>query len=593
MLEGMRKNAKIIIYIVAFVFVVSMAIGGVSGAFSSAPKVGVIDGEKISRAQFREYLEQAYSQYAQQNPDKEIDEQVSKQINNQAWNQLVDDILIGKQIKKYKIKVTDEDVAAKLADPYDQIKNFEQFQTEGKFDKAKYDEMLINNPQFANWLEGIIRQNLPREKLFAKIRSEVTVTEAEVKQQFIEENNKADAQIIYFDYQNIDDFEITEEEVEQYYEAHKEDYKRDPSCTLKFVRIEPQPSEADKNRAKTKIDSIYQIVMQRDDFAEVAKQYSEGPSASKGGDLGYFTADRMVPKFSEVAFQLKDGEVSEPVLTRFGWHIIKKFDSRKNNEGKTEIKASHILVRTEPSQKTLDNYKVIAEDILAKAKEKGLEKAAAEMEYEVEETREFYENTSYISGIGRNPELVEFAFDGDVGDVSELIELPGDKYAIAEIASQKGVHYRPLEEVEERIRKEIQHEKKLAAVQQDAQKFMDAYQPNQYLSKAKADGWQIIEAKDITINKSLPEIRKVEGLNEAILDTEEGKFTQLVTNDKGAFLAFVNKRVEPDMEKFAQQKQKLLQEAQEKAENEHLNEWYRNLREDAEIVDNRTEFFDL
>jgi hypothetical protein len=133
----------------------------------------------------------------------------------------------------------------------------------------------------------------------------------------------------------------------------------------------------------------------------------------------------------------------------------------------------------------------------------------------------------------------------------------------------------------------------LAAVQQDAQKFMDAYQPNQYLSKAKADGWQIIEAKDITINKSLPEIRKVEGLNEAILDTEEGKFTQLVTNDKGAFLAFVNKRVEPDMEKFAQQKQKLLQEAQEKAENEHLNEWYRNLREDAEIVDNRTEFFDL
>jgi peptidyl-prolyl cis-trans isomerase D len=593
MLEGMRKNAKVVIYIVAFVFVLSMAIGGISGAFTSAPKVGVIDGEKISRAQFREYLEQAYTEYAQQNPDKEIDEQVSKQINNQAWNQLVDEILIGKQIKKHHVKVKDEDVAAKLADPYDQVKNFEQFQTDGKFDKAKYDEMLMNNPNFANWLEGIIRQNLPREKLFAKIKSEVSVTEEEVKQQYIDNNNKADAQIVHFDYKKIEDFDISQEEVEEYYEEHKEDYKRDPSCTLKYVRIDPEPSEADKNLAKTKIDSIYKAVLQSDDFAAMAKEYSEGPSADKGGDLGYFTKGRMVPKFSEVAFQLKDGEISEPVLTRFGWHIIKKFDSRVNEKGENEVKASHILVKTEPSQTTLDNYKVISEDIHAKAEEKGLEKAAEEMEYKVEETREFFEDASYISGIGRKPELAEFAFDGDVGDVSEIIELPGDKYVIAEIASQKGVHYRSLEDVEKRIRKEIQHEKKLATVQQDAQEFMEKYQPNQYLSKAKANGWKVIEAKDITIDKSLPEIRKVEGLNEAILKTQEGKFTQLVTNDKGAFLAYVNKRVEPDMEKFAQQKQKLMQEALEKAENEHLNEWYRGLREDAEIVDNRTEFFNL
>ncbi|MDY6915456.1 MAG: hypothetical protein SVM86_03975, partial [Candidatus Cloacimonadota bacterium] len=90
-----------------------------------------------------------------------------------------------------------------------------------------------------------------------------------------------------------------------------------------------------------------------------------------------------------------------------------------------------------------------------------------------------------------------------------------------------------------------------------------------------------------------PEIRRVQGLNEAILNTEEEKFTELVTNDKGAFLAYINKRTKPDMDQFIQQKEKLMQEAQQKAENEHLNEWYRNIREEAEIVDNREEFFDL
>jgi len=64
------------------------------------------------------------------------------------------------------------------------------------------------------------------------------------------------------------------------------------------------------------------------DFAEVAKARSTGPSAPKGGDLGYFTKDKMVPEFAEAAFALKIGEVSEPVETKFGWHVIKVEDRR-------------------------------------------------------------------------------------------------------------------------------------------------------------------------------------------------------------------------------------------------------------------------
>ncbi len=65
------------------------------------------------------------------------------------------------------------------------------------------------------------------------------------------------------------------------------------------------------------------------DFAEVAKKKSKDPGAAEGGDLGYFTKDQMVPEFADVAFKLDKGQVSDPVKTQFGWHIIKVEDKRK------------------------------------------------------------------------------------------------------------------------------------------------------------------------------------------------------------------------------------------------------------------------
>lgn len=64
------------------------------------------------------------------------------------------------------------------------------------------------------------------------------------------------------------------------------------------------------------------------DFAEVAKAKSKDPGASEGGDLGFFTKDQMVPEFSEAAFKLEPGQISEPVKTQFGWHVIKVEEKR-------------------------------------------------------------------------------------------------------------------------------------------------------------------------------------------------------------------------------------------------------------------------
>ena len=595
MFEGMRKNAKGIIYFVAGIFIISMAIGGVTQIFTPKPYVGKIAGKKILYGEYQQMLQNQYSTYQQQNPDKEIDENALRTINNQAWDLLTTRILYDNELKKRHIKVKDQDVIEKLRDPGDDIKQLEQFQTDGVFDKAKYEEMLVSNDQFASYMEAQVRSSLPYEKLFEDIKSEVTVTPDEVKQDYIDKNNKADAKIIFFDPNKItEEVEVNDEEIEKYYEDNKEDYKRDPSCSYNYVQLRLEPSEADKKRTKEKIDEIYEMTVKEDaDFAELAKEYSQDSSASKGGDLGYFTKGKMVQPFEQVAFNAEIGKINEPVETRYGWHIIKVFDKRKNDKDEEEVKASHILLKFEASEETKQNLEVKAQDLAEKAKEKGLEEAAKDLSYKMQEGREFFEDTTYISGLGRNEELVKFAFANKVGDVKGPIKQENsDNYVVVEIASKQGEHYQPLDEVKKNIQRKIEKDKKVEMVITKANDFVSKYKPEEYFEMAEKEEWEIVEQKGLKIDTSVQKIRKVEALNEAVLNLEATSYTELITDEKGAYLAYVENREKPDMEKFEEEVNTITENYQEKQQNEYLNEWYRNLKDTADIEDNRKTYFD-
>ena len=235
MLEGLRKHGSWIVIVIAAVFILSMAIGGISSIFIKKPFVGSIAGEKIYPNDFSEYLQNAYAGFAQQNPDEEIDEQTAKQLNDQTWNQLIQQILFDKAVKKRHIKITDEDVIEELKNPAEDITSIPQFQTDGTFDYAKYEALLLENPEFANWIENRIRGSLPYLRLYDNVKSEVTITIEEVEQQYINDNNLADADIIFFNPKKIKDVEITDEDLQAYYDENKEEFKKDPARKLKYV----------------------------------------------------------------------------------------------------------------------------------------------------------------------------------------------------------------------------------------------------------------------------------------------------------------------------------------------------------------------
>ncbi len=95
-----------------------------------------------------------------------------------------------------------------------------------------------------------------------------------------------------------------------------------------LIRAKPGDEKASE-AAKTKIEAIIVKLKSGEDFVKLAKEDTEDPSGkANGGDLGYFTKDQMVPEFSKVAFELKKGDISGPVKTQFGWHVIKVEDKR-------------------------------------------------------------------------------------------------------------------------------------------------------------------------------------------------------------------------------------------------------------------------
>jgi peptidyl-prolyl cis-trans isomerase C len=147
--------------------------------------------------------------------------------------------------------------------------------------------------------------------------------------------------------------EVSDEDIQTFYEENKEKMARPEQVKARHVLIEVKAEADDETRdaARKRIEEVIAKARGGEDFAELAKKYSEGPSAPQGGDLGTFPRGRMVPPFEKAAFSLKQGEISDPVLTRFGYHAIKV-------EEKTEASVPTLEEAKEQMRSFLSNSKV-------------------------------------------------------------------------------------------------------------------------------------------------------------------------------------------------------------------------------------------
>jgi peptidyl-prolyl cis-trans isomerase D len=555
--------------------------------------VGTIGTKKIYLDEYKTMLAN-YTQYWQ-NKGEKITPESKKKFNNQLWEELVAKEAYLKDIKARKLTVSPAELNARtISNPPEQVKSIPQLQTNGKFDSAKYKMAVEKDSVFKKNVQAIIMDSYPYEKLFSTIKAQVKIKPDSVKNDWVSKNDKETVKIISFDWHTMKNITVADSEMMSYYQKNYETYKRDPARILRYIKINFDPSRADSLSAKAKADSIYQRLVAGDDFAELAKKYSEDPGSGKnGGDLGYFTKGRMVPEFEKAAFGLEPGKYSEPFSTKFGWHIVKTFDKRKNDQGQDEVKASHILIKFEASEATKLARKNDGSQIYEKAKTMGLTKAIEGTPYVMQTTDEFYATTPYVNGVSNDEAFIKQAFEKGKGALMDMVTAPQGEIAISEIADTLGVHYLTFTSQKASIQRKLEQEKSIAAANVMAQNFYTNYGPDKYLEQAQKDSLMIVDAPDITVSAGIPRIGSVKPLSDALFNTQEGHYTTLITTEKGNWIGYVVKRNLPDMKEWDKNKTALIKEAREKAEQQRLSQWYMGIKGAIKVVDDRKKFFDL
>ncbi len=169
-----------------------------------------------------------------------------------------------------------------------------------------------------------IKKGFPTDADFKKLIAESGLTEAEL-QSDIERGHVINKLI---DNEIMSLVVIPDREIRTFYDTHPNSFKKSEQVRAShiLIKVDSQAEPSVKEEKKAKLQKIQKRLKGGEDFAVLAKEFSECPSNTKGGDLGYFGRGKMVKPFEDAAFKLKKGEVSDIVETQFGYHLIKVVD---------------------------------------------------------------------------------------------------------------------------------------------------------------------------------------------------------------------------------------------------------------------------
>jgi peptidyl-prolyl cis-trans isomerase C len=171
-----------------------------------------------------------------------------------------------------------------------------------------------------------IKQRFPSEAEFKKALEENNMTESKIRADI--KRDMAIQQLI--DKEVVQKVQITDEESKTFYDTNPQLFQQPERVKAShiLIKVDEGATAEKKAEARKKIKEVRQKVQKGEDFAELAKTYSEGPSAPRGGDLDFFGRGQMVKPFEDAAFSLKPNETSDIVETKFGYHLIKVVDKQ-------------------------------------------------------------------------------------------------------------------------------------------------------------------------------------------------------------------------------------------------------------------------
>lgn len=594
MMSQMRANTKWIMLITALAFVGLMVfewgmdLTGQSSAQMSGGEVGEVNGEPVMYQEYIGVYQRLYDQRQQQ--DADITAVENRQLEQTAWDQVVAERLIRQEIERRGITVSSAEIqqAARYAPP-PEFMNSELFQTDGQFDLEKYHQFLASpsaGDQLLLQLEAYYREMLPRDKLFQQIIAGTYISDGELWRMWREQHETARVRYIAFDpAQLVEDaaVSVTEREIATFYDENQDSFQQPARAQVRVVSLDKAPLPADTAAAQARAGEIRQQILDGADFAELARAESaDEASAANGGDLGPLTRGETAPAFDQALWSLPVGELSEPVLTQHGLHLI-EVQSRTEDQ----IEARHILIPIERVGESEIELLSQADSLEALGETMTLQAAAEQLGLSVR-TAELNETLPFVPGIGQLVEGADWTFQqAQPGDVSLVYETP-EAFYMLELVERTEASTLPLAQATPTIRSGLLRQKKLDRARAIARDAVDRLRDGATLAQvATANGLEVGEAGPFTRFEFVPGLGQASAAVGTAFGLEPGQTSGVVEANDNLFIIELVEREAASRE--AWEEQKALQRSRVTAalRQERVARFIDALKQDADIVDNR------
>jgi peptidyl-prolyl cis-trans isomerase D len=639
-IKGMREGMKPVMWVVAVVFVASLFFVGVTTLRKTlrgegrGPAVVEIDGDKIGQEDFERifYREMGlryrhFQRESNRAPTQEEERGLRVTTVNAVVNQIVLKELTLREARRMGLRITDEDVRIL-------IEKMPIFQTDGEFDQRKYENTTVEEAGMApGEFEAWLRDEILMNRVFAMVGSAARVSEAEVKARFDEEGEKVRVAYAFLPASLEPTVKPSEEALKTYYSAHLAKYHSGRRVSIRYVlvdlakqRKEVKASEAEvkeyyeRNKhvyadagqircrhilfavppgeeeraweeARAKAEKAAARARAGEDFAKLAQELSEDPgSAREGGDLGFFPKGRTDQGFEAAAFALKEGEISGPVKSIYGYHVIKREpDFAPFEEQADEIKE---MLETQAAE---NRALTLATDLAQRVGAGGeLAAEAAALDLKVEKAGPF-EAAGTVGDLGWQQRIAEEAFTLDAGGTGSVLPVvdsdpraPARRrlrgYVVYQVAARLEPGPAPFDEVKETVARDWRRDEALAAVSAAAgDLYRRAKEAGDVAAAAEAAGADYGETAAFNRLAPAPELGADYGVAAAAFDAQTGQVIGPLRAPSGYYVVKVLEKAPADPTLYAtradEYKARLLDERRRRM----LEEWYRDLVARARI----------
>ena len=594
----MRSLAKYIWVLVALVFVGGFLLYETSGLMGRTPvtpttAVAVVNGQEIS---YRDYQARVQNQIQseQQQSGRSLSQDDTKRIENAVFDQMVTEVLLADQYRRRGIVVTDDEVRefARYAPP-SWITSAPELQTDGRFDPDKYQRLLASAQARQSGLllqlEAYYRSEIPREKLLDQVSSGVYVTDAELWRAWRDQHDSA--QVSYVTFAPVVDQTainaVSDDVARAYFNTHKDEFQSKGRAVLSVVIIPRVVTAADTAATRAHTQALRDsIVNGSQKFEDAAKRESaDSASGANGGDLGPAPASRYVPEFSKAAEALKPGEISQPVLSPFGFHII-RMDSRKGDT----LSLHHILIRIEPSDSATTRTDQQADTLsrIAASSEQGsrLDSAAKRLGLKIVRVEASEDQPATYNG-QTVPSVSAWAFSGvRPGETSELYDDDNGYYLARLDSLQQGGNL-TYESVRDQVRAKVAQTQAIDKVMPEAQKLATAAATSSLEAAAQQAKKQVEKTPLFARGSVVPGLGQFTEAVGAAFALPVGAVSQPVRTSSAADVIRVDKRILADSSAWVAQKATQKAARLQQLRDQAVQMFLQDLRKSAKIEDRR------